>query len=153
MRKGTRFQYDVYENGDIINKKNGQPIKSSITENGYKRVWYEGRGQMVHRIIAEKFIPNPENYTDVNHKDGNKLNNHVDNLEWCTHKYNVNHGFQLGLFNEKRLSERKLTYEEKETACEMNNLGTPIRALARLFKIDYKAMWNIIRGKTYKNEL
>lgn len=46
----------------------------------------------IHRLVAEAFIPNPNNYTEVNHKDENKTNNYIDNLEWCTHKYNLNYG-------------------------------------------------------------
>ena len=48
--------------------------------------------QRIHRLVAQAFISNPDNYPQVNHKDENKLNNRVDNLEWCTIKYNVNYG-------------------------------------------------------------
>lgn len=46
---------------------------------------------MVHRLIAKTFLDNPNNYIDVNHKDENKQNNRLENLEWCTHSYNVSY--------------------------------------------------------------
>lgn len=63
---------------------------------GYKRVsLFKNKKRVdkkVHRIVAETFLPNPNNYPIINHKDENPSNNHVDNLEWCTHKYNSNYG-------------------------------------------------------------
>lgn len=68
---------------------------------GYSRcsLWLNGSCKefLVHRLIAKTFIPNPENLPFVNHKDGNKLNNSVSNLEWCSAKGNVNHAFDTGL--------------------------------------------------------
>lgn len=68
----------------------------SLTKDGIaKRVW-------LHRLVAEAFIPNPDNLPQVNHKDGNKVNNNVENLEWCTIRDNLLHSFRTGLHpNEK----------------------------------------------------
>ncbi len=56
----------------------------------------------VHRLVAEHFIPNPKNYKYINHKDENKLNNRVDNLEWCSAKYNANYGTSKSKISNKR---------------------------------------------------
>lgn len=59
---------------------------------GYKIVNLSRKTYKVHRLVAKAFIDNPNNYICVNHKDEDKSNNKVDNLEWCTHKYNSNYG-------------------------------------------------------------
>lgn len=57
----------------------------------------------LHRLVAMAFIENPHNFNEINHKDANKLNNNVDNLEWCTHQYNMEHMFRLGLRSRKKI--------------------------------------------------
>lgn len=59
---------------------------------GYAIVNLSRKSHLVHRLVAKAFIDNPNNYRCVNHKDENKKNNTVDNLEWCTYKYNSNYG-------------------------------------------------------------
>lgn len=72
-----------------LNKNRGNPPYYVISlSNGEKY----SRGFVVHRLVAKAFIPNPDNLPYINHKDENSLNNHVDNLEWCTHQYNCNYG-------------------------------------------------------------
>ena len=87
--------YLVSEDGQIYNSKTGRTLKPSPSANGYYRVGLRKEGQTktmyVHRIVAEAFIPNPNNYNEVNHIDEDKANNTVENLEWVAHKSNVNH--------------------------------------------------------------
>ena len=77
-------------------KKEPIILKGDYQKNGYKRVylWKGGRKKnlLVHRLVALSFLPNNQGYTDVNHLDEDKENNCVSNLEWCTHKYNMNYG-------------------------------------------------------------
>lgn len=71
-------------------------LKSTINNSGYNTVILAKQNKcqthFVHRLVAEAFIPNPDNLSQVNHKDENKLNNDASNLEWCTPSYNVNYG-------------------------------------------------------------
>lgn len=80
-------------------------LKQSINKYGYcsvilsknnKNKWFS-----IHRLVALNFIPNPNNYKCVNHKDENKQNNNVENLEWCTYKYNNNYGNRINKVREK----------------------------------------------------
>lgn len=72
-------------------------LKPSLDKDGYRRIGLSLGSRdkiiyrMVHRLVAEEFIPNPQNLPQVNHRDGNRQNNNVDNLEWCDNSYNQWH--------------------------------------------------------------
>lgn len=70
--------------------------------------------QKIHRLLATAFIPNPNNYTQINHKDGNKLNNKLDNLEWCTPSQNIKHAWDTGLQSKKSSSGMRYIYIDKQ---------------------------------------
>ena len=88
--------YLISSTGLVFSTRSNRLIKQQLSNVGYYRVEInidgKARKYSVHRLVAETFIPNPNNYPIVNHKDENPNNNHVSNLEWCTHKYNSNYG-------------------------------------------------------------
>jgi len=88
-------RFAVYEDG-TINEIVEVPAKLHDS-NGYCRVYADGQGYLVHRLIAKAFIPNPDDKPQVNHKDGNKRNNSVANLEWATQSENTQHAYDNGL--------------------------------------------------------
>lgn len=84
-------------------------LKGGISGSGYPFVALNGKNHSRHRLVAQVFIPNPNNFTDVNHIDGNKLNSSVENLEWCTRSQNLKHGLKIGLIESQCKIRRKVT--------------------------------------------
>lgn len=87
---GRVKSYYRYSTGRILNNR-------EVNNLGYVRIRIAGKRYSLHRYIAKLFVPNPENKPEVNHKDGNKLNNRADNLEWATRSENQKHAYKLGL--------------------------------------------------------
>ncbi|MBS4207470.1 NUMOD4 motif-containing HNH endonuclease [Bacillus sp. FJAT-50079] len=127
--------YEVSNLGRVRRKakKDGSCLKPTVNGSGYETVKLKQdengkyRTHYLHRVVAEAFIPNLENKIDVNHKDGEKTNNHVSNLEWNTRKENINHAWEIGLFGSE-----SILYEEDVT--EIHKLYIP-----------YNKEWNMER--------
>lgn len=99
--------YLIDENGNIYSKHSKRFITPCLRKDGYMLVGLYNNGYrknfQVHRLVAETFVPNPDNLPQINHKDENKTNNNVSNLEWCSAQYNLTYGNRM----KKAISKRK----------------------------------------------
>lgn len=104
MKKYLDYEnYDVYRDGRIYSHNKKRFLSLVKGTNGYYNVSMSKNGISkvitLHRILATCFIPNPNNYPCINHIDGNKLNNDLQNLEWCTQKHNCQEWVKMGISN------------------------------------------------------
>jgi len=96
--------YTISTNGDVTSyrrSKAGKVMKGGVHVQGYRQINLSKDGssktERLHRLVTQAFIPNPDNKEEVNHIDGDKLNNNVTNLEWCTSSENTQHAWDTGL--------------------------------------------------------
>lgn len=105
VKSVERYVFHLRYGKKFIKEKIRKPIDSGI---GYLQVVLFKNGKrknhLVHRLVAEAFISNPNNLPQVNHKDEDKTNNNVNNLEWCTSKYNNNYGTAKARISEKHIN-------------------------------------------------
>lgn len=108
----------------------------------------------IHRLIAEAFIPNPLNLPEVNHKNGIKTDNRIDNLEWCTHKENVSHAHKTGLIkNQVRGIDVNGAKLNEQQVLEIRELSKTMygKAIAKLYNVKAKTIYSIIRRESWKH--
>ena len=117
---GLNGIYLISREGLIYGRRSKRILKSNDNGIGYKQVYLTffnggGRWFKVHRLVAMQFIPNPDNLTDVNHKNHDKGDNHVDNLEWMSHSDNIKHSYLNG-----RRSDNTGIHLRKKLYCPTN---------------------------------
>lgn len=158
--------YEVSDNGNIRsvdrfvpNRKNkfnkGNNLKLKISNFGYARVGlcdgYSQKFRFVHRLVAFAFIPNPDNKPYINHIDGNKLNNCIENLEWVTAKENKDHASKNGFVaNGIRNTNCALTENQvRDIRDKYKKRIYPSTRLSKEYSVSHSTILNIVKNKTW----
>lgn len=154
----------VSSNGQIFRKthigkygtRRGRWLKPQHDRNGYIHVLIGAPRvtKKLHRIIAETFIPNPDNLPVINHIDGVRDNNSIDNLEWCTQSHNVKHSFITGAHIPKKGTEQwraKLNQVKVNEIRVMLNDGVPQYTIAEQFSVNQSVISRIKNNKAWRH--
>lgn len=163
--KGYEGLYQVNQDGEVYSKQTNRVLKQFYRgkrpDNKYRVVDLKKNGDRktvsVHRIVAQAFIPNPDNLPCVNHKDGDKNNNCVENLEWCTYSENNNHAIKNGLKKYKsgtKNKNSKLTYDDVVAIKKCLTLGDSecgTRPLSMKYGVDHKVIMDIYHNRKYQD--
>jgi hypothetical protein len=146
----TESIVEITKDGKVI--QNGVERKlHSRKADGYIVTSINNKLRYVHRLVAEKYLPNPHNLSIINHKDGNTSNNHIDNLEWTTKRKNCEHARLNGLSETKSQGITDLTYEQYIEMHRLKESGLSYRKVATIMKLEYRRVYDTINGKRYKD--
>lgn len=150
-RNSHRIKIEIHKDGRITSQT-GMILNSKMAK-GYESVTVNGVCMYVHRMVADKYLKNPLNLSDVNHINGNKKDNRVENLEWCTRSSNIKHAIRTGLNSGSKgvvSKKRKLTEDDIRYIV---NSEKPSRYLARELRVSKPTILNIRKGTIYKDVL
>lgn len=148
---GSKYHY-AKENGDIISTYGGKErvLKGWVNSEGYIHYDVINNSEKGHRLIAQTFLPNPNNYPQVNHINGNKADNRVENLEWCDNAHNQQHAWDTGLQQKRTPPNAVLTQlQADEIRKEYLSDKLSQRALAKKYNVSKTTIADILKGKYY----
>ncbi len=148
--------YIITKEGSIISKYTGKQVYVHVNKKGYHfvRLYVDGKDKtyLVHRLVAQLYIPNPDNKPEVNHKDGNKSNNNDWNLEWATGQENVDHAVENGLIPLGiDRPNAKFNDEEIRSIRAMRKTGMPYSAISMLWGCSFQTIEKICKHYTYQH--
>ena len=151
---GCDKRYEVSDAGHIRNSASHKVYKPWICKNGYAYVSIVSHGKRskvsVHRLVAACFIPNPENKPCVNHIDGNKSNNNVDNLEWSTFSENIKHSWDSGLRVMTNSGREALSASRRKSVkCSNGVVYKSSADASRDLGISVQSICNALKGRSH----
>lgn len=154
MKRYKDTFYFITEDGQVWSEHSKRFLKL-IIHRGYHKVHLNfNENAIVHRLVAELYLENPENKPQVNHIDGNKLNNHYTNLEWCTQSENTKHAYDMKLMvalGEKNSNAKLTTEQVIEIRMLRSELNFKIKELSIKFKVDESTIKGIIYRTNWKH--
>lgn len=152
------YKYEITQDGRVINVKLNREVSQRQSDFGYQIVCLSDHQNRpchvkVHRLVASRWIETDTEDLEVNHKDGNKKNNHVTNLEWVTSKQNKEHGWDTGLYTHRGESHylSKLSEQQVEVLCQMLQDGCRVAEIAKLFNTTKDVINNIRSGRSWQH--
>ena len=126
-------------------------MKGCINTQGYVIYSLVNRSEFAHRLVGIYFIPNPKNLPFINHKDGNKINNDIINLEWCTPKENIIHAATNGLMRWRRGEDALKSKLNNIQVLEIYNSPEKTTFLSKKYSIDQSVIFDIKSGNSWKH--
>lgn len=144
--------YDVTREGQVINIITGYNLKPKHNTGDYCYVRMKGKNYYIHRLVATKYIPNPDNKPQVNHIDGNKENNNVSNLEWVSAKENKTHAVNYDLVaSGSQIVHSKLTESDVKFIRAHAKVDMKMKDLAAKFNVSTRTIRDIISYHTWNH--
>ncbi|HUM52981.1 MAG TPA: NUMOD4 motif-containing HNH endonuclease [Chitinophagales bacterium] len=135
-----------------ITRKTPLVLKGNINSDGYRSYCLKGKNYRANRLVAIAFIPNPDNKPEVNHKNGVKLDNSVDNLEWATRSENELHAYKVLNIKAACGEQKKMSYLKNKDALFISQSTLSISELNKMYpKVGRKAIFNIKSGISWKH--
>ena len=146
--------YEVSDVGEVRNRSTGKVLSDFVDKDGYHIVHVRSGGvcynRRVHRLVAEAFLENDPNRDQVNHKNGDKADNRISNLEWCTRSENTRHAYANKLFEANMRpaidAHTKIKRDERANVIRMREEGMLLKDIAAFYGVGISTIHSICKG-------